>query len=50
MTKGTLKKGEPIELVGFGEVIKTAASEIHIFKNPVNQCVAGDHVGNVKSR
>lgn len=26
-------------------MIKTAASEIHIFKNPVNQCVAGDHVG-----
>lgn len=32
-------------MIGYGEVIKTVASEIHIFKNPVNQCSAGDHVG-----
>lgn len=43
--KGTLKKGDPIELVGYGEVVKTAATEIHIFKNAVSQCSAGDHVG-----
>lgn len=45
VTKGTLKKGDPIEIVGYGEVIKTVATDIHIFKSSVGQCVAGDHVG-----
>ena len=45
VTKGTLKKGDPLEIVGFGETIKTTASEIHVFKNSVNECSAGDHVG-----
>jgi translation elongation factor EF-Tu-like GTPase len=34
-----------MELVGFGETIKTTATEIHIFNSPVNQCSAGEHVG-----
>ena len=43
--RGALKKGDPIELVGYGENIKTVASEIHIFNNPVSDCKAGQHVG-----
>ena len=31
--KGMLKKGDPIELVGFGKTLKTFATEIHVFKN-----------------
>ena len=45
ITRGTLKKGESIELVGYGETLKTVASEIHIFNNPVSDCSAGQHVG-----
>lgn len=43
--RGTLKKGDSIEIAGYGESIKTVASEIHIFKNSVNECSAGDHIG-----
>ena len=45
ITRGTLKKGSPLEIVGFGETIKTTATEIHIFKNSVGDCSAGQHVG-----
>lgn len=45
ITRGALKKGDPLEIVGYGENIKTTATEIHIFNNSVNECVAGDHVG-----
>lgn len=45
VTRGLLKKGELLEIVGYGETIKTAASEIHVFKNSVNECSAGEHVG-----
>ena len=43
--QGTLKKGDPLELLGYGETIKTVASEIHVFNNPVMECSAGMHVG-----
>ena len=42
---GSLKKGDAIELVGYGENIKTVASEIHVFNSPVPECNAGMHVG-----
>ncbi|CAF0713005.1 unnamed protein product [Brachionus calyciflorus] len=45
VARGLLKKGDPMEIVGYGETIKTAASEIHVFKNSVNECAAGEHVG-----
>ena len=45
ISRGSLKKGDPIELVGYGECIKTVASEIHVFNNPVHDCTAGMHVG-----
>lgn len=34
-----------MEVAGFGETIKTTATEIHIFNSPVNECSAGQHVG-----
>ena len=43
--RGALKKGAPLEIVGFGESIKTTATEIHIFNNSVADCSAGQHVG-----
>lgn len=43
--RGKLKKNDPLEIVGYGETIKTTASEIHIFKSSVGECSAGDHVG-----
>ena len=42
---GSLKKGDAIELLGYGGNIKTVASEIHVFNNPVLECNAGMHVG-----
>lgn len=45
ITRGNLKRGDPVEIVGFGETIKTTATEIHIFNSPVNECSAGEHVG-----
>jgi elongation factor Tu len=45
VSSGTLKKGDPMEIVGYGETLKTVISEIHIFKNSVGECSAGDHVG-----
>ncbi len=43
--RGALKKGAALEIVGFGESIKTTATEIHIFNNSVADCSAGQHVG-----
>ena len=34
-----------MEVAGFGETIKTTATEIHIFNSPVSECSAGQHVG-----
>lgn len=45
VSRGILKKGDLMEIVGYGETIKTAATEIHIFNNSVNECSAGEHVG-----
>ena len=43
--QGVIKKGEDTELLGFGNQIKTAASDIHIFRKSVPVCKAGDNVG-----
>jgi elongation factor Tu len=45
VSRGILKKGENMEIVGYGETIKTSATEIHVFKNALNECSAGQHVG-----
>lgn len=34
-----------VEVCGRGEMISTTAIDIQVFKQSVEQCVAGDHVG-----
>ena len=43
--RGQLKKGDSFEIAGFGRNLRAVATEIHIFKSPVNECIAGEHVG-----
>ncbi|XP_041360784.1 elongation factor Tu, mitochondrial-like [Gigantopelta aegis] len=43
--QGSIKKGEDAELLGFGTQIKTAASDIQVFRKSVPMCKAGDNVG-----
>ena len=43
--KGTIKKGDTLQLLGYGRDIKTVASDMEIFKKPVTECRAGDNVG-----
>lgn len=45
VARGVLKKGQELELLGHGNSIKTAASDIHVFHKSVPQCTAGDNVG-----
>ncbi|CAN7982920.1 unnamed protein product, partial [Ixodes hexagonus] len=43
--RGTLKKSDPVELVGFDKNIKTIVTEIQRFGKLIDECQAGDHVG-----
>ena len=43
--RGIISRGEPIELIGWDEVVKSAATDIHMFGRSVPSCEAGDHVG-----
>ncbi|XP_054159395.1 elongation factor Tu-like [Oppia nitens] len=43
--KGTIARGEPIDILGWDEVIKSAATDIHMFGRSIANCEAGDHVG-----
>ena len=45
VVQGMLKKGQEVELLGHGNAIKTAASDIHIFRKSVPRCTAGDNIG-----
>ncbi|KAK7115942.1 elongation factor Tu-like [Littorina saxatilis] len=45
VAQGVLKRGQEVELLGFGNSIKTAASDIHIFRKSVSKCLAGDNIG-----
>lgn len=45
--QGVLKKGQDIDLLGFGNFLKTAASDIQVFRKSVPKCVAGDNVGTL---
>lgn len=51
--QGTMKKGQSVELLGYGNEIKSSTADIHIFHKSVQQCNAGDNIGallrNVKS-
>ena len=43
--KGTIKKGDTLQLLGYGRDIETVATDMEIFKKPVTECRAGDNVG-----
>ncbi|KAK9481011.1 elongation factor Tu GTP binding domain-containing protein [Lipomyces japonicus] len=44
--RGALKKGEEVELVGFGEApLKTTATGIEMFKKELDKAIAGDDCG-----
>ncbi|OUC43855.1 putative translation elongation factor Tu [Trichinella nativa] len=43
--KGILRKGDRVQLVGAGKCLDTIVSDIQIFKRPVKEVRAGDHVG-----
>lgn len=45
VAQGVLEKGQEVELLGHGNSVKTAASDIHIFRKSVPQCAAGDNIG-----
>uniref|UniRef100_A0AC34PWG3 Tr-type G domain-containing protein n=1 Tax=Panagrolaimus sp. JU765 TaxID=591449 RepID=A0AC34PWG3_9BILA len=53
VAQGTLKKGEQVQIAGFGSDIKTVATDIQIFRKSVKEVVAGEHCGilcrNLKS-
>ena len=43
--KGSLKKGDEVELLGYGQKIKSVVTEIHVFRKAVPSAQAGDNVG-----
>ncbi|KAJ8303909.1 hypothetical protein KUTeg_017492 [Tegillarca granosa] len=45
VVQGEIKKGSALELLGFGNTIKTVASDIHVFQKSVPSCKAGENVG-----
>ncbi|XP_050401713.1 elongation factor Tu [Patella vulgata] len=45
LLQGTINKGQEAMIMGFGTEIKTAVSDMQIFKKSVPQCFAGDHLG-----
>ncbi|KAG5513805.1 hypothetical protein PMAC_000843 [Pneumocystis sp. 'macacae'] len=43
--RGTLKKGEEVELIGFGQPIKTIVTGIEAFNKELDKSIAGDNCG-----
>lgn len=43
--RGTLRRGDPVEIIGFDRVVPTVVTEIQMFGKSIPQCQAGDHVG-----
>ena len=45
LQRGTLTKGEPVDLIGFGNHVKTAVGDLQVFHKSVLTAQAGDNVG-----
>jgi elongation factor Tu len=45
VSQGTLKKGDKVEIKGFGGNAESVASDIQVFKKVVKQVTAGEHCG-----
>ncbi|XP_067664814.1 elongation factor Tu-like [Haliotis asinina] len=43
--QGVIKRGDSADILGFGNALKTAASDIQVFNKSVPQCTAGENVG-----
>lgn len=43
--RGTMRKNDECELLGFGQQVKTTVSDMQIFKKNVTKAIAGDNVG-----
>lgn len=43
--RGTLKKGEEVEIIGFRDTQKTAVTGIEMFNKQLNEAIAGDNAG-----
>lgn len=43
--RGTLRRGDHVEILGFDQTIPTVVTEIQMFGKSIPQCKAGDHVG-----
>ncbi|KAK8762582.1 hypothetical protein V5799_026149 [Amblyomma americanum] len=45
LLRGTMRKGEAVDIVGFDQTIRSVVTEIQRFNKPIDVCQAGDHVG-----
>lgn len=45
ISRGTVNKGDPCEIMGYSRVVKTHATDIQMFKKSMPSASAGDHVG-----
>ncbi|KAK3732535.1 hypothetical protein RRG08_030735 [Elysia crispata] len=45
LKRGVLSKGNPVEIVGHGNIVKSVVSDIQVFGKSVKECYAGDNVG-----
>ncbi|MEI6057450.1 MAG: elongation factor Tu [bacterium] len=43
--RGTLKKGDEVEIIGFRDTQKTAVTGIEMFNKQLNEAIAGDNAG-----
>lgn len=45
LERGVLRKGDPVEVIGYGKSLKSTASDMQVFKKSITEVKAGDHVG-----
>ncbi|MGI9559290.1 MAG: elongation factor Tu [Thermodesulfobacteriota bacterium] len=43
--KGKIEAGDEVEIVGFGETVKTVATSLEMFRKILDDAIAGDNVG-----
>ena len=43
--RGTLKKSDSVQMMGYGADVKSSAANMQVFKQDVAQAVGGDNVG-----
>jgi elongation factor Tu len=43
--RGKIKPGEEVEIIGYGQTLKTVATSLEMFKKELEEAIAGDNVG-----